>query len=497
VREWKFEKSMENWSLEREWKIPEGTWISALHAGEIPVLALRKKISTEFYTWEKNPEKILETPGYFFYFGKPLPTGELSAISDRSGREEVWALHIQKKSARKIIAVLGGVNSFATANDRWWVSSYEHGGYDIAQAEPVSFSPETIEAFHETEETIAPPPISEQKEYSAWSSLRPRAWIPSLLIVPNGMQISAWIPGFDVSQKHLYNIFGGYDTRGSPYLFIDYSYRFWKATQFNIETNYSPSYLIRTRTFLLQWGASIGVSTSLGPNLPTFSANVVYRKLESSPYASANQSIGLGGSVSQTFYSRTNARAIAPHFATVVSLSHYQYLQALGSKDNYYATSLGLDQYLPNPLLNRHVLKLSFKGGITEGTSLFNSFFQGGGELAFSAGRGFFLNRGFLPGSFSAQKLACINLDYLFPIVEIERGWSQWPFFLKRIDGALIADATSGGKFRTVYYSAGAELKSYWKTFFYFPTTIRLGGYHGFGPAGEAFYGTMAIEASL
>lgn len=499
VREWKPSSDWKTLDLLREWKIPEGDWATSLVATEPPLIALRKPISTVFYRWDEGePQKAWELSGHFYHFGSPLPSGEWPVVSDVSGREEVWALDFEKKWARKIVSVLGGVNSFAHYRNRWWVSSYEHGGYDIAEAVPLPGQPEKLSQAPQTLRDIAnTPSISDEKEYSAWSSLRPRAWIPSILIVPNGAQISAWIPGFDISQKHLYNLFGGYDTRGSPYIYADYSYRFHLGSQLNVQANYSPSYLISSKAFLHQWGTSIGLSTYFGPDLPRVSVNALFRRVESSAYGPANQSVGAGVSVSQTFLARTAPRAIAPRFATVVSINHSQYFRALGSTDNYFATMASLDQYLPNPLLDRHVLKIGAKFGITQGTALYNSFFQGGGELMFSPGRGFFLNRGFLPGLFSSQKMFCLNLDYLFPIVEVERGWNHWPFFLKRLDGALVLDATTLGTFRNFYYSTGIELKSYWKTFFYFPTVIRVGGYHGFGPFGEAVYTTMAIEASI
>ncbi len=500
LREWNLSEDLHSLTLNREWKLPEATWVSSIRASSPPLFALRKSRFTTFMEWGVGePKKLLELKGNFYHLGERLSSGEWPVVADTSGREEVWALDFSKNSSRKLVAVLGGVNSFAHSGDRWWISSYEHGGYDIAQTETISgITRETVQEVSEPQTSAGNLVESfPTKEYSPWSSLRPRAWIPSILIVPNGAQVSAWIPGFDVSQKHLYNFFGGYDTRGSPYMYADYSYRFKRSTQLNWSANYSPSYLISSKAFLHQWGASVGISTSLGTDLPRLSGSAQFRRVEKSSYGPANQSIGLGVSLSQTFFARTAPRAIAPRFATLASISHSQFFKALGSTDNYYVTMAGVDQYLPNPFLNRHGMKLALKGGITEGTALYNSFFQGGGELMFSPGRGLFLNRGFLPGLFSSQRILCFNLDYFFPIVEVERGLSTWPFFLKRIDGALVFDATGVGKFRTVYTSAGVELKSYWKTFFYFPTLVRFGAYHGFGTFGEAFYGTMAIEASL
>src|SRR5690606_28994827 len=98
---------------------------------------------------------------------------------------------------------------------------------------------------------------------------------------------------------------------------------------------------------------------------------------------------------------------------------------------------------------------------------------------------------------FYTQRIITANFDYLFPIVEVERGWNQWPFFLKRLDGALVLDVTTLGSLRYYYASAGFELKSQWKLFFYLPSVFRFGFYHGFGQFGEPFYFTTAFEATI
>jgi hypothetical protein len=502
IREWRMEgATLSEAKQVREWNLPTGEWVTAIAPSTPPLFLTRHSTSTRFYEWkESTPLLKKELEGHFFQLKPKLPTGEWPVVGSFQAREEVWGIHLERGTARKLVSVLGGVNSFARLKNEWIVSNYQHGGYDLARANElereikVELKPNVSKPVPVESAALS---ISEVKDYSAWSTIRPRAWIPSLLIVPDGMQISAWVPGFDISQKHLYNLFGGYDTRGSPFVFADYDYRFGRTQQISTSLNYSPSYLISSRAFLTQWGGSFGYSTQLGSEMPRVSVSVLYRKLENSSFGPANRSIGFALGISRTFGVKSPARSIAPRYGTSLSLSYSQFFQALGSTDNYYSLIAGADQYLPSPLFSRHVFKLAARFGFSEGTSLYNNFFQGGGELQFSPGRGTFLNRGFLPGLFVSQRMFCFNVDYLFPLVEIERGVSYVPFFLKRIDAALVLDVTTQGSFRYFYASTGAEIKSYWKTFFYFPTVVRVGGYHGFGPFGESFYATMAIEATI
>lgn len=499
VREWKWGAERASVQQVREWEIPEGTWVTSISSTDRPVFTVRKSVSTVFYEWEPSgPRALGEIAGHFYGLQQVLPTGEWPVVASISGRDEVWAIHFEKKHARKLVSVLGGINSFAQNQGKWLVSSYRHGGYDIAEAENLTLKPVAVSTDLTSERSLAETaPAFRKGEYSVWETLRPRAWIPSLLIVPDGLQISAWIPGFDISQKHLYNLFGGYDTRGSPFVFADYAYRFGLTQQVAILANYSPSYLISSRTFLRQWGSSVGYSTLVATGGPRLSLNFLFRRVEASSLGPDNQSLGFSVGLTQQFGVKLGPRAIAPRWGTSVSIQLAEYLRVLGSTDDYYALTVGVDQYLPSPFGKRHGIKLAAHFGFSEGTPLYNSFFQGGGELQFSAGRGFFLNRGFLPGSFLSQRMFTANFDYIFPILEVERGVSYAPFFLKRIDGALVADVTTAGSFKYYFASSGAELKSYWKTFFYFPTTVRIGGYHGFGQFGESFYATMALEASI
>ena len=498
VREWKPDADLKKWTKIHEWAVPEGEWVSSIEAGIPALIAVRRSVVTQFYEWDgTSAKRIGELPGHFYQLGRRLPSGEWTAIGTVSGREEIYAIDPRKKLAKKRVAVLGGIGSFDRHDDKWWVTSYRHGGYDLAEATPISSS--TNSASHEP--SLSPyaekTPMSEARTYYGFSTLRPRAWIPSTLIVPGGMQISAWIPGFDVSQRHFYNLFGGYDTRGSAFFFGNYSYRYGLNQQLNFDFAYLPAYVISSAAFLRQWGATVGWSTRLGPELPYVSVSANFKRLE--PYSTdpENQSMGVSIGISDTFWYKTVPRAIAPIRATKVAFNWSQYFKEMGSTDNYYVGTLSVDQYLAAPWGARHVFKLGLRLGDTFGTTLNNSFLQGGGELQFSSGRGFFLNRGFLPGRFLARRMFTMNLDFMFPILEIERGHNQWPFFLKRIDGALVLDTTTMSRFMYYYTSAGFELKSSWKTFFYLPTQVRFGFYHGFGQYGEPLYMMMAIEASL
>ncbi|MBY0371825.1 hypothetical protein K2X33_14165 [bacterium] len=498
VREWASEDGT-RWQSTREWKLQPGDWVTSLFFQE-PGFAIRRAGNTLVYRWTKTePELVLTLPGHFHRIATTDRAGEYLAIGAFDGTDEVFRIQTQDRSYRRVISVLGGVGAFATDGNRWWTLDYRHGGYDLAESVPVIAPKRPLPPASPAAEPLPTIAVSDAKDYSARSTMLPTGWMPSMLIVPAGIQFSAWIPGFDVSQKHVYSLFGGYDTRGSPFVMLDYTYRFGLTRQLAMSFDYVPSYIISSSAFFRQWGGSIAYSARLAKNWPRVSIGINTRRLEPTGSITEKTSIGLTLSLSHSFWVRTTPRGIAPTRATQLSFSYSRYFTELGSTDQFYVMSAGLDQYVGMPWW-RHVLKLGVKFGTTEGTSKYNSWFQGGGELVFSAGRGFFLNRGFYPGTFFTPRMMTFNFDYMFPLVEVERGPGQWPFFLKRIDGALTADATTIGiaNFNRYYYgSVGFELKSYWKMFYYFPVQMRIGAYHGFGRFGVPLYITTAVEASI
>jgi hypothetical protein len=500
---------------ERSWVVPEGAWISSVSLGEIPFFFLRKGTQTHFYKWnkDKSPELLAAWEGHSHHL--KTYSERIYFIASMSGRDEVWEWVSKESKVRKVVAVLGGINSFEMFKNSFYVSSYEQGGFDIAQAEQVTSPPQIIQKPSPINESSKMDwPLSEETDYSPLSTLLPRTWIPSALFVNYGLQVGAWIPMFDLSQKHYYDLNVGVDRRETndgykalPFVSAEYGYRFGKS--FSIQTNayFLPSFLTITRSFFQRWGASVGLSSNLGDLPIQTRISLLMRKIENSDLGPANQSVGAGLDLGWSSATRTNPLDTTLNEGLRVSASYNRFFQGLGSKDNFFSALINLDGYLPSPLWSSATWYLGLHQGYTEGTPLYNSFFEGGGELLFSQGRGIFLNRGYLQGSFAARRIFGGNLELRFPISQIDRGLSLWPVFLQSLSGAVVLDTTSfdfgipsrapKSWLKQFLWSTGVELKSQWKFFYYLPTQIRLGAYRGLSSGGEDFYFTTAVEASL
>lgn len=213
----------------------------------------------------------------------------------------------------------------------------------------------------------------------------------------------------------------------------------------------------------------------------------MFRRVESSMVGPANQSVGVETTLQYRTGLKVKPQGISPGDGVRAFLTHQQIFKTLGSDNDYFSSILGMDSYLDLPLINRSVLYLGTRLGYTEGTALYNSYFEAGGELLFSQGKGTFLNRGYTNGRFIATRIFNANLEYRFPIKTVDRGYQLFPAFLSRIHGSLVLDTTSFDRglpsrypkdfMKTYYFSAGVELKTDWKLFYYLPTQLRLGIY--------------------
>ncbi len=500
----------------RLWKLPKGSWISSITTFQNRFwFLLRTGLQTELYDWSAEAPKLqLRIPGQ----GHELKgkVNELLMVATLDGRDEVWAFDPKTQRMVKKIAVLGGINSFDTSNGAWVISEQTTKGYDIAVTQPIASAPRSFQNVKSESVPITldnTVQVSAPESYSPWATLFPTAWVPSLLIVPDGIQIGAWIPGFDLSQRYFYDLMGGYDTRGLPFASAVLAHRFGGDSTVDLKSYLAPSYLFSTKTFQKRWGGGFGYSQGLDFLSSTIRLGANYRKIEASPLGTAN--LGVGPEVTITYRDNFKKRPwdVTPVTGTQVSVNHAHYLEAVGSDDNFFSTTAAIDQYVMAPWKDNHAFYIGLRGGYTEGNSLFNSYFSAGGELLFSLARNSFLNRGFDPDFLVSRRIVNLNLEYIFPISTIGRGIGLWPLQLRNLYGALVSDFTTRdlgkahprdtfitgrSRFMEIFYtSVGAELRSDWIFSFYLPALVRIGAYHGFGPFGRGVSFVVGLEAGL
>jgi outer membrane protein assembly factor BamA len=135
---------------------------------------------------------------------------------------------------------------------------------------------------------------------------------------------------------------------------------------------------------------------------------------------------------------------------------------ATGSSESLYAASYRVRGYVPMPWAGEHVLAIASAGAIAAGTYPRRSLYYVGGydlentsfldTITSGAFNGAFPLRGYPANSYSGSVYLLQNLEYRFPIADVDRGISTVPVYLRRIDGNLFLDF--GGAFDKLDYQA-------------------------------------------
>jgi outer membrane protein assembly factor BamA len=99
------------------------------------------------------------------------------------------------------------------------------------------------------------------------------------------------------------------------------------------------------------------------------------------------------------------------------------------------------------------------------------------------------LMRGFEEGDVIGYHAAVVNIDYRFPLLDVQRGWGTLPIFLRQVHGAVFADVGQAwnGTFNRadLRRSYGAELSFDTVVVNAFPFTLTAGSAWRHDPAGD------------
>ncbi len=107
------------------------------------------------------------------------------------------------------------------------------------------------------------------------------------------------------------------------------------------------------------------------------------------------------------------------------------------------------------------------------------------------------ISRGYPENAFRGRKAGLASLEYRFPLDNIERGGGQTPFFLRRLHGAVFAEAGNAwdGEYRSseLKRAVGAELRLDMSVAYNLPVTLRLVLAKGLDEKGESRAGLSGL----
>jgi outer membrane protein assembly factor BamA len=174
-------------------------------------------------------------------------------------------------------------------------------------------------------------------------------------------------------------------------------------------------------------------------------------------------------------------------------VGYQRYDKSIGSDFDISKYSADWHEYINFPW-KHHVLLARAFAGTSSGDVIPQGAFQVGGDnpgdtLIHVDDESVFL-RGYGINAFRGRKVGLASLEYRFPIQDIESGWGNAPVFLRRVHGAVFAEAGNAwdDAFRSTDFkrSAGAEFRLDTDLAYYVPITFRIVFAHGFDEKGES-----------
>jgi hypothetical protein len=171
---------------------------------------------------------------------------------------------------------------------------------------------------------------------------------------------------------------------------------------------------------------------------------------------------------------------------------------AIGGKFHAAEATWSWTEYLTPPWAKLHALAMLYSGGAGVGDK--RSFFSLGGFVDQDVIRSLFLNRpqccfflrGYAPSSISGDQYHLLSAEYRFPLLWVERGYETFPFYLRRVSGAVFSDV--GNAFQGDFHPSqlkvgvGAQVRVEMKLAYFLETQFQLGVAKGLSTGGATQY---------
>ncbi len=448
------------------------------------------------------------------------PDGKIIYFSsDRTGIFNLFAYERAAKKLYQITNVLGGAFTPASSPDgkTLLLSSYSAMGFDLhlLPAEPASWKP--AEPFRERYPVFTysqKPVTTDTRPYNPLPTLVPRFWIPWYGFSEESRDLFGFLTfGQDAVERHTYSLAGLYSpkTYRKWYSFnyaYDGLYPTIQAAASDVDGTFgdlladatgSKDYVQREKTL----DASL-----LFPLLKFRKQHALligYRRKGISaltllpPWPGYNGPLPAQGTLAsgRAVYLFNNAKqygfSISPEDGRTIDVGYQRYDKSIGSDFDITKYTADWHEYIDFPW-KHHVLLARAFAGTSAGDVMPQGAFQVGGDnpgntLIQVDDESVYL-RGYRVHEFRGRKAGLASLEYRFPIKDIELGWSSTPIFLRRVHGAVFAEAGNAwdNAFRSREFkrSAGAEVRLDTNLVYNLPITFRIVFAHGFDAKGES-----------
>lgn len=359
-------------------------------------------------------------------------------------------------TAKPVSHVLSGIWSYDINSDETqiWASLLTGTGFKISKIKPSHFDQELpvienqIQKHYTYSEETSAYNTYPSVDYTASSYLLPTYWIPFFAAnnSSKGIFLQAQTSGHDPIKHHQYTVTASYDSELEK---GNFSGLYANDTQ---KIPFQISSLVQNRAL----GSSTQVvqttthAISLLPDVFSINKNMLFQiglQLQDTYFFTKSQHAGPFTQVTYKNYEQ-NIFQISPTAGWGGLLKFEKNYKLYAETDliakDYERASLSWIGFASPHLPKHHALKAKISGLITFSTVLGRYGSSSSSSFVLDDGDGLtpqFVMRGYAPAQFFGRSLWNANLEYRFPLNQIERGSGTDPYFLKRLSGAVIADA--------------------------------------------------------
>lgn len=280
------------------------------------------------------------------------------------------------------------------------------------------------------------------REYSPYSYLWPRYWIPFLATSSSDGRflLQAQTSGFDPLKKHAYSLDAIFDSAtgktsvNGTYLnqmftnkfgfnFNEYSTYFVTASSYATYTN--KSVFIQPNVWYMNKNLNLQVSAK---QINARTRSAVFNR-EGGSFMFTYADLEYSGSLSTPYDGQSYYVGMNQYFKNADNIQQTQF-------------QLGTSQYWSDLLVENHVIAMKVDALYSAdkispilGAATSSLYIQQDPIFPY------FLMRGYLQGQFVGETMINPKFEYRFPMREINKGNSTYPIFLRRLHGAIISDS--------------------------------------------------------
>ena len=347
-------------------------------------------------------------------------------------------------------------------------------------------------------------PAGADAAYSPWATLRPRAWLPTVALDDDQVELGAVVTAVDALGYHAWTAaaawpvarradFAGLPGRARPDVRLAYVYDRWRPTLFAQAEDDTTPLLVRPGTsadpralLVRDRSASVGLALPfrrmLRAQTVTAAWHFEHRTIVTAPgeVTETRGSFRAGWALSTA---RRYGYSISPEGGVSAGIALEASRRALGADVDSTFTRADVRAFLP-VVPRRGVLAMRASAGAARGDPRGRRTARlGGGDgdpgvLSFDEGASSLL-RGFPANAFQGHTVALLNTEYRVPLAWPERGLGAWPLFVRSLHATVFSDVGHAwsGRFRAsdVKSSWGAELSADMTAGYVLPLTWSAG----------------------